>query len=352
MWGMLPVPAPRDQGDRVLGIDLTRGVAIIAMVIAHVRVWSPYSSDDDLVISSVLAQVNNLASPLFALVMGVSVGLVSLRPGVTPAAAIRRDVVRGLLLIATGLALNQLGTFIAIVLQHLGVTLIVGTVLARLRLPVLTIVTAATFLAAPLVNAAARAALPGVQTYRGAPWEQVLEWIVLSPYYRLTNLLPFFLLGVVMAVRHFERRLLVALLAVGALSYLAFVALWLAGFEVQTSGSYLDTLSDVGLAVTTASALILLAPRLPAAARAVLAPVVAVGTVSLSAYVFHVVLIDVLTVDDARRDSAIHWAAAGGLVLAATVGLGWMWWRVVGVGPLERLLAAVAGPLVPEGKNG
>ena len=89
------------------------------MVIAHVRVWAPLDSE---VVKIAITLVNNVASPLFCLVMGVAAGLVLTRTArpVRQAAFVARNVVRGLALIAIGLLIEDLPSNIAIVLQVLG----------------------------------------------------------------------------------------------------------------------------------------------------------------------------------------------------------------------------------------
>ena len=66
---------PWDTG-RDPAVDLVRGIAVVCMVIAHVKVWAP---TEDTLVKIVLTLVNNVASPLFALVMGVSAGIVLTR---------------------------------------------------------------------------------------------------------------------------------------------------------------------------------------------------------------------------------------------------------------------------------
>jgi uncharacterized membrane protein len=68
------VTAPGSAPDRVLGLDAARGVAVVAMVIAHALPF--VSSRLSEAATYVLLQVNDLASPLFALVMGAAAGLV------------------------------------------------------------------------------------------------------------------------------------------------------------------------------------------------------------------------------------------------------------------------------------
>lgn len=71
-----PTPTYPWDGARDPAVDLVRGVAVVCMVIAHVRVWAPMDSE---VVKIAITLVNNVASPLFALVMGISAGIVLTR---------------------------------------------------------------------------------------------------------------------------------------------------------------------------------------------------------------------------------------------------------------------------------
>lgn len=329
----------RPEG-RDLGVDLARGLAVVAMVVAHVKVWWPF---DHGAAGYVLAQVNNVASPLFCLLMGVSAGIVLTRSrgAMTGAPFVARNAVRGLVLVLAGLLLEQLETFVAIVLQALGVVLVVGSVLALLPTWAVAGTAVATFLLGPGINELARAHLLPSPT---DPYLVVrgLEWAVLSPYYRLTNLLPFFLAGVLLARRGLRTRDLQAVTVAG-LAGLAFVAVHRAsGRELMVSGTLADNVSDLGLSFTVLG-LTLLACRTDRLREPVrgLTPVAAVGALPFSAYVLHVVLIAVvLHVWEPPRPWDA-WLLPSAAVLLATVLGGWLWWTVLGKGPIERLLALV-----------
>ena len=69
--------APRAQPDRLVVPDVLRGIAILAMLIAHAAPLVPSLPESVLFVQS---NINDLASPLFALVMGMSTALVMRKP--------------------------------------------------------------------------------------------------------------------------------------------------------------------------------------------------------------------------------------------------------------------------------
>ena len=333
------------DGGRDPAVDLVRGVAVICMVIAHVRVWAPFDSG---VAELVLLVVNNVASPLFALVMGVSAGIVlTRREGrVAGGVFVVRDLVRGVLLVGIGLALQALHTFVAIVLMSLGATLMVAAPLALLPVPAVGAIAAAVFAAGPWVNAAARSALDPTRVHSDALVDQVLQWLVLSTHYRVVSLLPFVLAGVVLARVRLTRQAAATTLGVGLLAGVGVVLLRLAGHGLGVSevrsGDLPDALLDVALAATAFGVIVLLARWVPMRpVVTALAPVRATGALALTAYVLHVCLIAVVMRAVDWPAAQEGWALYGGGILLATVGVCWLWWRLLGKGPVERLMAVV-----------
>lgn len=336
---------PWDSG-RDAAVDLVRGVAVVCMVIAHVRVWAP---TDAAPVKLTLLVINNVASPLFALVMGVSAGIVLTRRRhrVTGTTFVLRNLIRGLVLIAIGVGLEQLHTFVAIVLMSLGATLVVAAPLALLPVQVLGVASALVFAVGPAVNAAARGALDPARVHSAAWVDQVLQWFVLSAHYRVVSLLPFVLLGVVLARVGLGRRDAVRSLVLGLAAGVAVVALWLGGRGIGrsdvVSGDLTDSLLDLALAGCAFGVLVLIA-RWPAGEPLItaLAPVRAVGAMALTAYVLHVGLIALVmrTLDGVTVSGNWPWLTSG--VLLATVIACWAWWRLLGKGPVERLMGLVS----------
>ncbi|PFG18882.1 DUF418 domain-containing protein [Serinibacter salmoneus] len=341
-----PGTAPRRQRDRLLIPDVLRGVALLAMVIAHI---DPFVREPLAGWAFLSAQINDLASPLFALVMGMSAQIMLRASGGTTRAVwvvITQNAVRGTVLIALGLWLETWGTWIAIVLAFLGVLLIVGTPLVVLGTRALLVVTALVWLVSGAVVAWANAslgtsALPPVL-------DRLVEWTLLGRSYRLANLLPFFLLGALLLRHGFQRdRLLLGMAMLAPIAYLARpIAERVLGTE-QFSGSYLDTLHDVGL-VFTAYVVVVWAATVPSgsAQRAlgwVFTPLRAIGSVALSLYVLHTALVRWGMQHAAQDPTTLNHMLPWTLVLVVTLAVGVLWWRFVGRGPIEWLTGVISG---------
>ncbi|AND15409.1 hypothetical protein C5D07_04720 [Rathayibacter tritici] len=326
--------APQLRHDRLVTPDVLRGVAVVAMLIAHAMPLVPSRRTGAF---GLLAwNVNDLASPLFALVMGMSAALVLARPGASPGRVLLRNAIRGAVLVALGVWLGIWGSWIAIVLQYLGVVLVLGTPLLLLRSRLIAVVAAVLALVAGPLNAAVAAAAPG---------SPLTLWLFTGPSYRATNLLPFFLLGALL-LRHGARRdrLLPVLAAVAVVVYpVRLVVEPLLGAETL-SGGLPDTLHDLGLVLATYVAVVLLTTSRSAAVQRALVPLRAIGTLALSVYVLQVALVAAL----AR--AGFGYAADAPLAALALVlglcGAALLWWRVLGAGPVERLTSRLTG-LVP-----
>src|SRR5687768_2613951 len=70
--------APRLQRDRYVVPDVARGVAILAMLVAHA---GPIMAEQPAATLFLQGQLNDLASPLFALTMGAAAAIVLAKAG-------------------------------------------------------------------------------------------------------------------------------------------------------------------------------------------------------------------------------------------------------------------------------
>ena len=339
--------APRLQRDRYLVPDVARGVAIMAMLIAHA---GPIMVDQPAATAFLQSQLNDVASPLFATTMGAAAAIVLAKAGTASAqrTVIVQNVIRGAILVLLGLLLATWGSWIAIVLSFLGIVLAIGTPLVLLGTRTLIAVLAAVLvLGAPLNSLMLAATGPLITVGERTPASFLLEWLFLSPHYRVTNLLPWFLFGALLfRIRFGGRRAGWILLAI------AVPAWWLGplwrgstGEEFSPSGSYLDTLHDAGLVFGVLGVIILLASlrgrRTAAVVRAVFLPFEAIGSISLSLYVFQV--------------AVVAWMSDNGISFGTTDPVAWivlvlgvplvgiLWWRFVGKGPIEWLIGVVTG---------
>ena len=346
--------APRSQPDRLVVPDVLRGIAILAMLIAHA---APLVRSLPEPVLFVQGNINDVASPLFALVMGMSTALVVQKTG--PSAQDRglvvvQNLIRGLILVGLGMWLSTWGSWIAIVLSFLGIVLMVGTPVLLLSTRwVLGIAAGLVILSQP-INALMVALFPMAL---GVPLELLpIDWLFTNTHYRVTNLLPFFLVGAAL-LRHGFRRdnLLLAIFGVALIAYplrplyeavvapaLGVDAFTL--FAMTRSGSYLDTLHDVGLVFMTYVVVVLLATvRSQRAARVIAAcfmPFRALGSVSLSVYVLQVGVVAIMALLPWGLEN--RWTEWLVLVVGVSA-VGILWWRFVGKGPIEWAIGVVSG---------
>lgn len=323
---------------RLLVPDVLRGFAIIAMLIAHAASFVPNVPG---AVHFVTAMFSEVASPLFALVMGMSAELVWRRGGPV-GKTLLQQVLRGLFLIVLGVWMASWGSWVAVVLSYLGLLIIIGAPILLARTPVVLAVAATLFLVSqPLLGLARTWAW--VYT-APPPVREVMIWLFLGPQYRVVNLLPMFLIGALLIRHGLKRdRLLWILAAAAPVAYLA----WGVGQRLGTvtSGDYLDSLKDFGLVFAVYVCVVLAATvRREGAERAwgaIFVPLRACGQVALSLYVLHVGLI-ALWNNAYGRPAENFWP--GWLVIVpGMVLVGWFWWRFVGTGPVEWVMGWLTG---------
>lgn len=189
---------------RLNSLDVVRGFAIFAMIIAHTVVF--LDDREPRILEVLFHFLNDAASPLFALVIGVTAGY-QLRD------AARWDgrrksffaiswVIKAIVLILVGLLLSINFSGVLIVLDFLGIMMLVATPFLFLPAAWSAGAALAFLAAAPLVNEAARnwaltSAFSPTSMYD--PTALLLDWTVLGSAYRLTNLLPMLLIGFLLA---------------------------------------------------------------------------------------------------------------------------------------------------------
>jgi len=328
---------------RLVVPDVLRGVAILAMLIAHSKRLLPPMGGSA---SFVTGNISDLASPLFALVLGLSAQILLQRtPHASRPLMLVQQGIRGVVLIALGLWLSTWGTWVDIILSHLGVVVILGVPLLLLSTRwVASIAVALAVLSDPL-NTWAREALWPLMLGASPVVAYTSSWVFLGASYRVTNLLPFFLLGALLMRHGFRRdRTLWIMAAAAPIAYLVRPVLERVTRSPEAvSGSIPDTLHDVGLVFATYVVIVLLATvRQPRPARIIaiaFEPLRAIGATALSIYLFHVGLLALMT----RWGYVPIWDgyAQWALIVVGVTVIGWVWWRFIGVGPVEWLLGWV-----------
>ncbi len=328
--------------ERITGVDVARGLAVLGMVTAHV---GPGGPRDPWPWS--LAQVaDGRPAALFVLLAGVSVALLS--GGPAPVAGTRRVqartrvLVRAFLVLAIGVAVELLGTPVAVILPTYAV--LFACVVPLLGTDPRRLLGGAVAVAAlgPVLRTAAGPALGALP---GRAWTDLLT----GPYYPAVVWFAYVLAGLAVgrmdlrspAVR---RRLLGAGVALAVLGHGAAAVLTraLAGDPALVAlvttephaSTTLEVVANTGVALAVLAGCLVLGDAAP---RAV-APVAATGALALTAYVGHLVVVAVLGDDAVWEPDARTWL----LLLGGTVAACWAWHAALGRGPLERLLHAAA----------
>ncbi|GAA2269052.1 MULTISPECIES: DUF418 domain-containing protein [Kitasatospora] len=357
---------------RMAGLDLARGLAVLGMFAAHV---GPVQGEDGPI--GLAAQfAHGRASALFALLAGVSLTLIagrSPRVGRAGRQAAARIALRALILLAVGSAMTAMHAPVDVILAYYGLYFLLALPLSRLPAGPLATAALGWALLGPQLSFVLRAGLDtrdwsepltALDPIAHLSGGEGLVALLLTGNYPALTWMPFVLGG--MALGRLDltsARLRSRLAATGAaLIGLGYGGAWLAcrlvatdvdwwhGAEEGTvntadpaglltaaphSGTTFEILGSLGVAVSIVVACTTLLARRPSVGtRLPVAPVAAVGALSLSVYVGHIVLIEALGGDDLPDSPAVLLAAFSALALA----LAWMWTRRFRRGPLEAAL--------------
>lgn len=344
---------------RILGLDIARGLAILGMAGAHIGETKPFVLGDP---STWLDLVHGRSSILFAVLAGVSIALMTGRREILPpdrVLASRLQLVgRGAVIFAIGLALEMLGTPIAVILTLYGVLYVAVIPFIRLRPRALLIMAAVLALAGPVVLSLIAVILPA-----SGPG----VYLVLYGSYPITAWMAFVFAGMALG------RLDVGRLRTAAVSLGVGIALMIVGYglglfgavsglvpaasdadfggvysagavggdPVQAvllaifavdphSGGVAEIVGSGGFALTVVAVCVLLSRPL----RWLLLPLGALGSMPLSAYSGHVLSVALI----GFAPSAAYWGWTAVALLAATT----LWSVFLGRGPLERVVGLAA----------
>ncbi|MEU9144111.1 DUF418 domain-containing protein [Streptomyces sp. NPDC048349] len=388
-----PEPAGRTPGDpslgRLVGVDLARALAVFGMYIVHIGpvlsatsglgTWARYLADGH-------------SSVLFATLAGFSLMLIAGRrepkTGLAGRQAKARIAIRAVILLALGtvLAMEYGGV---IILGFYGVYFLLALPLLRLSARTLAVIAAGLALVTPqlafvlnsLLSESLQQSINAYDPLKKLSEVGVLD-LLLTGFYPTITWMSFVVAGMALARLDLstvavQRRLaaLGAALTVGAYG----LSLLLAGkdalrsraesgkssagseeassfgsgsFETPQSASELlsagphsgttfDIIGSVGVAVLVVVGATVLLARLPRLRR-LAKPVIAVGTMSLTAYVGHF-LVQTAVGIPAGESTQVSWVPVLALILGAIV-FAAVWSRFFRRGPLEALLNAATKP--------
>ncbi|NGO08908.1 DUF418 domain-containing protein [Streptomyces sp. HC44] len=360
---------------RLIGLDLARGLAVFGMYAVHV---GPAPSQDG-VIGFLMELAQGRSSALFAVLAGFAVALITGRrtPKTGPAGrqAVAKVAIRAVILLALGTALTMTGTPVVPILAFYGLFFLLVLPLYRLGAKPLAMIAVSWALVGPQLLYVLRPVVGGRAFPTVGEADGIVSLFFTGGYPALTWV-PFVVAG--MAVARLDLaatavRTRLALTGV-ALAVTGYGGSWLAlrlvpgaaeAVREAEGGSGMSSMSSsspgsVGLFGDTPAGLLVASPHSEATLsivgntgvailvitvclaavdafprlRRLAKPVIAVGSMSLTAYVFHIVAIWLLNTDEATVPPLYILL---GFIASVTV-LATVWSRFFQRGPLEWLM--------------
>lgn len=331
--------------ERLGGVDVARGLAVLGMITAHL---APGAAGDPWPRGAVQI-ADGRSSALFVVLAGVAVALLSggAQPvgGAERARARRRIVIRGALLIPLGLVLELFGAPLALILlQYALLFVLVGPFLALRARALLTVAAVVALVAPPLVFAARDWLVAKPPT----GFEPLTD-LVVGPHYPVGIWIAYLLAG--LAVGRMDLRSprvrRVMILVGAAMALIAHLLSWallqagpasagvmrLVTTEPHASTAF-EVVANTGVAVALLGLCLLAYDRAPR----LFIPLAATGALALTAYVGHVVVVGLLGSHVVWQPRDAIWAAFVLVTMAFCTA--WRLW--LGRGPLERALHAAS----------
>nr|WP_229703712.1 DUF418 domain-containing protein [Streptomyces albiflavescens] len=369
---------------RLIGIDLARGLAVFGMYAAHVGPEPSVGGP----LGFVMELARGRSSALFALLAGFSLVLITGRPhprtGRAGRQAVGRILIRSVVLIALGFALTAVGTDVDVIIAYYGLTFLVVLPLYRLSAGALAVIAATGAMVLPQVRYLINRSIDG-----GSWADTVIGWdplarisdtdgfldLLFTGEYPVLTWMSFVIAGMAIArldltVGKTRARLA---LAGSALAVLGYGGSWLAlrlvphaltSVAAATDGGsassawWSDTVGDLtgdtpawllvaaphsqttfsilgntGAALVVVAACVAATERMPRFTR-LATPISAVGMVSLTAYVLHILAIRAVGMEEETFPALVALLA---FIVTAML-LATAWTRRFRRGPLEYLL--------------
>lgn len=329
---------------RDTAVDAARGLALLGMFFAHAAPGLPLDSPFEIVAWA----TEEKPRLLFALTAGIGLGYLTMRAwraGVGRGRVRGQLAIRAVLVILIGLGLTALGPLLYVVLEEYGVAFIVlipflflpASVLLALGIGLLVVAS---------IGSAVFGGRPGFDP--DASISGFIGDLLLTGVYPVLIWVPIMMIGLALARLGLHRR---------RVAYTA-GAIGIAGVAVfeplaqNSTALYVplvaQTLSafSVGLVVVALlTAIVTFTPRrVGGVATAVLSPLAAAGSMPLTIYSAHVVVLaaTIHEVNGYLTDDS--WPVLIALVVGS-LAFAWVWRRFIGRGPLEWLIGVASGRL-------
>ncbi len=354
---------------RLVGIDIVRGLAVLGMFAGHVGDWGSRDSNGDG--WWLLFVADGRPSATFALLVGVSIALMLTgrsgsaplvgAPPANPPHTRLRVVVRAGLVIALGYALIALHTPVAVILVSFGTMFALATIALRWPTRVLLALAALFAIGGPFLLRWLRPKISNTELYDFPVVESL--W---SFYYPGIVWMAYILVGLVVGRLALSEKATRARLALygGALAIAGYVIAPLLGgtspLPNSTAGTHWwlsavphsrgpfsayappEVLGNIGWTLLWLAVFLALAKRF----RQAFAPIAAIGSMALTIYVAHILVIWAIDRMSSRPGGHLLVYEPNNISLVAfwIVGLSfaWVWKRNLGAGPLEKLMTAVS----------
>ncbi|TPQ22561.1 DUF418 domain-containing protein [Streptomyces sporangiiformans] len=389
---LLPADTPSSGGERgepstgapgvgrLIGLDLARGLAVFGMYAVHV---GPAPAQGG-VIGFLMELAQGRSSALFAVLAGFAVALITGRrtpkTGLAGRQAVAKVIIRAVILLALGTALTMTGTPVVPILAFYGLFFLLVLPLYRLGAKPLALVAAGWALVGPQLLYALKPVVGGRVFLSYGQADGPVSLFFTGGYPALTWV-PFVIAGMAVArcdVTATAVRIRLALTGV-ALAVTGYGGSWLAvrlvpgaaeAVRKAEEGPGMSSVSSVSpdsigifgdtpagmlasaphseatlsiMAATGVAILVITAclaamdafPRL----RRLTKPVIAVGSMSLTAYVYHIVAIWLL---DTEQSAVPPLYVLLGFIASITL-LATLWSRFFQRGPLEWLMGKATG---------
>ncbi|KUO06907.1 DUF418 domain-containing protein [Streptomyces sp. DSM 15324] len=385
----LPADAPRPERERsepstgawdvgrLIGLDLARGLAVFGMYAVHV---GPAPSRGG-VIGFLMELAQGRSSALFAVLAGFAVALITGRrtakTGLAGRQAAAKVVIRAVILIALGTALTMTGTPVVPILAFYGLFFLLVLPLRRLGARPLALIAAGWALVGPQLLYALKPVVGGRVFPSYGHADGPVSLFFTGGYPALTWV-PFVIAGMAVARCDLAAtvvRIRLALTGV-ALAVTGYGGSWLAvrlvpgaaeavrraeqgpgmsSVSPDSVGIFGDTpagmlasaphseatlsiVAATGVAILVITACLAAVDAFPGLRR-LAGPVIAVGSMSLTAYVYHIVAIWLLDTEEATAQPLY---VLLGFIASVTV-LATLWSRFFPRGPLEWLMGRATG---------
>lgn len=354
MTSAQPVAAARGRMPRRIdGVDAARGLALIGMFIAHVA-----PTVEALTAAELLAIADDRPRLLFALTAGIGLGFMSggMRPISEGRGALRRQIaVRAVILIALGMLIwATLDPLVFIILDVYGVAFLV-------MLPLL-FISRRVMLGAGIALLAVSPALASIGAHsefvnevRQTSLKFLADWAV-GGAYPVIVWVSVMLIGLALARYDLTSARVIsvtALAGTAAASVFLPISRMLPAPEILAEMAWsvplrasLETIGNVGVGVLVVAAMLTLTalarPAVRRVAGTLLSPITAMGSMPLSIYTIHLVVIGLAKHVEDGVVTDDSWPLLIGLIVGSML-FAWLWRRYLGRGPLERLLRWASG---------